>query len=166
MGRFYNTNHFTGKFGFAVQPSDDPGEVFGMEEQDRTEIDYFLDGSEENIRMVKKKLDEQYDILGVPQEKRVYHVESDEDATNKLYYPLATYAYEVVPLDEYKSKDMIAVGGDKEWEAQFYKDGLTEENSRIIAKPEKDLAIFRVYLGVKILSDLESEGECYLTAEL
>ena len=54
MGRFYHSNRFEGKFGFAIQNSDDP-EIFGMQEQEPSEIEYYLDGSEENIEQVGKK---------------------------------------------------------------------------------------------------------------
>ena len=36
MGRYYQTNNTEGKFGFAVQSSDDPA-IFGMEEEPRVE---------------------------------------------------------------------------------------------------------------------------------
>ena len=52
MGRYYNGD-IEGKFWFGVQSSDDP-EFFGMEEQPKYFIDYYID--EERIDVVKEAL--------------------------------------------------------------------------------------------------------------
>ena len=85
MGRYYNTNNFSGKFGFAVQSSDDP-EIFGMEAQEPTSIDYYLEATDESKAQVRKVLDEQYDILKVPQEERIYAVDpkNADEAWDKI----------------------------------------------------------------------------------
>ena len=89
MGRWYYTQNFEGKFGFAVQPSSD-AEIYGMEideeameeieracEEDGypvTSVEYFLQGDEESIRYAEMVLDAQYDIFNVPKEKRLYSI--------------------------------------------------------------------------------------------
>lgn len=52
MGRYYSGD-IEGKFWFGVQSSDDP-EFFGMKEQDRQYIDYFID--EEDLDEIKDGL--------------------------------------------------------------------------------------------------------------
>lgn len=54
MGRYYNGD-IEGKFWFGVQDSTDP-EFFGMEEQPKYSIDYFID--EERIEVIKEGLQE------------------------------------------------------------------------------------------------------------
>ena len=44
-----------------------------------TYIHYYLDGSEESQAYCKRVLDEQYDIVGFPKDKRVYYIDKEED---------------------------------------------------------------------------------------
>ena len=83
MGRYYyDQTGNQGKFWFAVQPSDDPKTIYGMSEVepdddwDEDEADgygeNYIDYDSSNDEYVKKQLDIQYDILGVPKDERKY----------------------------------------------------------------------------------------------
>lgn len=150
MGRFWNSNNHSGKFGFAVQPSDDPL-IFGMEEQEPTEINYYLDNSEESIEQIKKVLNQQYDILGIKEEDRIYHIENEDDVW-KL-------------LDKYHDQNYRpADDEDRANRAMLYHD----EKVKGGVVPIKDgitLAECRLNLGLNILDDLERDGYCELYAE-
>ena len=160
MGRYYTTEHFSGKFGFAVQPSYDP-EYFGMEEYSPNEIHYYLEGSVENIKAVTELLDLQYDICELPKEKRVYYVADD----NVLYDFVETVLDPVV-YREYDPEidDGAAVYGG------FEPDWLAEHgfsSGHLVTKTEAmQLAMFRIRLGLRILSDLKDRSECILVAEV
>ena len=84
MGRYYETNTGRrGKFMFGVQSSDDPG-YMGMNEQDRSYIDYYADRDDE--QKIRNKLDEQYDILGMPKGKRLYTYKEEKEYDER-YHP-------------------------------------------------------------------------------
>lgn len=155
MGRYYRSNRFEGKFGFAVQSSDDPA-IFGMEEQEPSEIEYYLDGSEENIERVAKKLDEQYDILEIPENERVYLLKCDEKDALQPLHELSEkyYTKHFREWNEESDKGKIPYSSEK-WQkgAVETKDGI-------------ELAWCRVYLGTKIYTELVVDGYCSLSAEL
>lgn len=147
MGRYYNTNTgHEGKFGFAVQASDDP-KIFGMEELRPSCIDYQLEGDEENIKHVKEVISKQYDILGVNKEDRIFELDSDK--------------IEAV-LEKYRDKNYHEYDEEKDDGIPYsFSDGsIMLPNNRDIP-----LAECRIQLGLTILDDLEKQGYCFLTAE-
>lgn len=150
MGRYYSSNNFDGKFGFGVQSSDDPS-IFGMEEQEPSEITYYLEGTDEAKAHCKKVIDEQYDFLGVAQEDRVYEIEKGGDIweLEEKYYDSGFREW-----TEELDKGKIPYSSDK------WKNGAVEIKDGI------ELAWCRVSLGCRIYSDLVKDGYCELTAEL
>lgn len=158
MGRYYH-NQFgeEGKFWFAVQPSDDPETVFGAtdvtDESDEDGFDEsYADYDIDNADYVKKKLDEQYDILGVPQDERRYNVTIDERGSyiwDDLFKYFLTY--------EKPKDDHIIPYGD-------FRNG--EHITYYAVSREKELAASRINLGLFILSTINRDGYCSLTAEL
>lgn len=150
MGRYYNTNNFDGKFGFAIQSSTDP-EIFGMEEREPSEILYYLEGTDEAKEYCKKVIDEQYDILEIPQEDRIYEIEKNGDIwdLSEKYYDKHWREY-----DKELDKGKTAYASNK------WKNGAME------IKEGTELAWCRVSLGCKIYTDLVKDGYCDLTAEL
>lgn len=172
MGRYYNSNNFNGKFAFAVQSSSDP-EFFGMEEQEPTEITYYLEDSEEARKEIKNKLDEQYDILEYPKEKRVYSIKKEEEL-NPLYDDMDKYIYRYIKNDELPEGVIGYASIHDGWWKQFVPDELKSlsevefrKNYSIIPKNgNTPLAMARIALGIRILSDLMLDGYCELYAEL
>lgn len=150
MGRYYNTNRFEGKFGFGIQDSCDP-EIFGMSEQEPTEIDYYLEANDDSLKECKDKIDEQYDFLGVKQEDRIYEIEKSSD-TWDLYDKY--YDKHFREFDDEKDKGKIPYHSEK-W-----------NNGAVEVKEGIELAWCRVSLGCKIYTDLVKDGYCSLTAEL
>lgn len=160
MGRYYNTDTGReGKFMFATQSSDDP-EYLGMHEQERCSIDYYAD--EDDVEDITKKLDEQYDILGIAKKDRIYKHTCDKN-DYKAY-------------DEWESR----VCKDKVWktltddEVEAYKkehqgklDFWAGENNitMIEIEPGRCLALARIRLALDILSDIAETGSCSLEAE-
>lgn len=153
MGRYWNSNSHEGKFGFAVQPSDDP-EIFGMESQEPCVIDYYLGGDAENIAEAEKVLDKQYDILGVAKKDRIYEYTSE-------------YYYEEISaiLKKYHKKNWHRYNEAEDGKIIPYADEEWQEgavpNNRDVALAEN-----RLDLGLAILTELKKDGYCSLTAEL
>lgn len=158
MGRYYQ-NQFgeEGKFWFAVQPSDDPETVFGATDVtdesdedgfDESYADYDIDDGD----FVRKKLDEQYDILGVPQDERRYNVSADK-RSSYLWDDLFKY---FLTYEKPEGFDGIPYGD--------FKDG--EHITYYALSKEKELAASRISLGLFILSTINRDGYCSLTAEL
>lgn len=158
MGRYYYSDTGkTGKFWFAVQPSTDPKDVFDMDEleyegegePDPTIVDYWTD-DKDNVRRQLKK---QYDILGVPRDKRKYEAceESDYVWKDLLEYFLT----DKVPLP--LKNDAVTPAG--------YDMGRGKPRMYPISK-EKELAASRVELGLFILGDIINSGCCSISAEL
>ena len=139
-------------------------------EDDPTYIHYYLDGSEESQAYCKRVLDEQYDIVGFPKDKRVYYIDKEEDL-EPVYQENRKHIYKIV--EKGTSKD-IPYGGEKDWWKAFAPkelQSLTDEefNKKYDVVPESDkkvLAAARIILGIKILSELERDGFCDLDAEL
>lgn len=156
MGRYYNTNNYYGKFGFAVQSSTDP-EVFGMTEQDPTEVTYYIE--EDQVDRVVKTLDEQYALCEVPQEERIYYVANDKELAEYVENHVEPRIYR----EEAPGDNVIPYGGfSKEF---LEKHGFKSEH--LVPKSRKmDVARFRILLGLRILSDLKRDGYCELIAEL
>lgn len=157
MGRYYRTAcEREGKFGFGSQPSTDPADFFEMQEQEPSEIAYTI--GKNNYDMVKKKVDGLYDKLKVPKEERIYYIKREE--RNKLGDLLEKYAYKKVNNAEIKRYNKI----DGFRHEVYYHE---EKNKSLIDVFEgAGLCCSRVRLGVVILSDLQDDGFCELTAEL
>lgn len=152
MGRYYsNQEGESGKFWFAVQPSDDPQTIYGMDEDE--ECDYAVDYWTDDDEYVRFKLYEQYDILGVPKDKRKYEFETMEEMGKYVWEELESYF-----LTNKKSEDpsVIAYG--------MYDND--EHKTMYPISKEKELAASRVQLGLFILNTIRKYGECSLNAEL
>ena len=159
MGRYYQTETGReGKFGFGSQPSTDPGDFFDMDEQEPSEITYTLD--ERNKDMVKEKVDGLYDQLKVPKEERIYYLKKEREKEDKLGDLLEKYAYKKVnnaEVKRYNERDGFE-------HVEYYCD---EKHKTIIdVFQNAGLCCSRIRLGLTILSDLQDDGFCELTAEL
>lgn len=159
MGRYYNTQTGKeGKFWFAVQPSDDPRTVYHMGEvepddewdEESEYSDTYTDYESSDAEKIKKHLDEQYDILGVPKEERKYKC---EDEGEYVWEDLAKYF-----LTERETKDAMG------HTACGYYMGDDKPTMYPISS-EKELAASRVQLGLVIYNTILTEGICMLNAE-
>lgn len=154
MGRYYNTNTGrTGKFMFGVQNSDDP-EYMGMSE-DPSYIQYYA--SQDDEPKIRKKLDEQYDILGVPNDKRMYTYGDYGEYDKYENSELADRVWVTVNVND---KDELAkYDGQTRWASDKGNDYVCFERSGMA------LVLARIRLGTTILSDIKDEGYCSLEAE-
>ena len=158
MGRYYhNQDGNEGKFWFAVQPSDDPATVFGgMDVTDKSDEDGFDEGYTDydidDAEYVKKKLNEQYDILGVPEDKRRFDMPIDKRG-KYIWEELFDYIFSHEKPDGF---DGIPYGD--------YKDG--EHRTYYALSKEKELAASRLDLGLFIYNTIKRDGICSMTAEL
>lgn len=158
MGRYYSTAcEREGKFGFGSQPSTDPGDFFEMEEQEPNEITYTIEKN--NYDMVKEKVDGLYDKLKVPAEERIYYLKKEKEK-DKLGDLLEKYAYKKVnnaEVKRYNKRDGFE-------HVTYY----NEEKHKVFidAFEGAGLCCSRIRLGLVILSDLQDDGFCELTAEL
>lgn len=159
MGRYFTTETGRdGKFGFGSQPSTDPGDFFDMEEQEPCEIVYVI--GKDKYDMVKEKVDGLYDRLKVPTEERIYYLKKEREEEDKLGNLLEKYAYKKVNNAEVKRYNRI----DGFEHVTYYSE---EKNKTLIDTFEgAGLCCSRVRLGLTILSDLQDDGICELTAEL
>lgn len=156
MGRYYDTDGGRqGKFMFGVQPSDDPG-YMGMHEQEPTTVEYYAD--EDDVEKITKKLDEQYDIIGIPKNERLYYCkdwqEMDKYEREVLHDKIFITVY---------AKDETAIkahGGETRWASGKGNDYVDFE---IKGMP---IVLARIRLGLDILSDIKDNGFCALNAEL
>ena len=149
MGRYYYAGKFSGKFGFGVQSSSDP-EYFGMYREDV--IRYYLSDYVEEMDNVKHIIDEQYDILELPLEDRVYEFDSNE------------------AIDEYESEVLIPIAFRPATEEEINDKNINKfydpRGSCVEAKQEQSyLALCRIRLGLCIYNELRINGECTLEAE-
>lgn len=160
MGRYYNTQTGKeGKFWFAVQPSDDPKTIYHMDEIEPDEewdeesgySQSYADYESDDAESIKKHLDEQYDILGVPKEERKYECEKEGEY---VWEDLAKYylTEQEPPKD---ASGHVACG---------YYMGEDKPTMYPISHA-KELAASRVQLGLVIYNTILTEGECLLTAE-
>ena len=161
MGRYYDTSTGrNGKFMFAVQNSDDP-EYMGMGE-DPTYIHYYA--SDQDKDKITKRLDEQYDILGIDKKNRLYDMPRKDDGSDDFE------AY-----DKWEEKYLH----DKVWKYVKHSEQSDEDKKKITWSSNKGseyvgieiesgrcLALARIRLAIKILSDINDEGYCSLDAEL
>lgn len=144
MGRYWNTESFDGKFGFGCQSSNDP-EIFGMYEE--SVIHY--EATEDEIPQCEEALQKQYDLLKIPLHERCWKVENREEL-DKAYDRYEGYAFEECVPDESKWCDIDKQGNVTHWKERF--DGAA-------------LALYRIHLGLAILSELKENGQCFLDAE-
>ena len=160
MGRYYSVQTGKeGKFWFAVQPSDDPKTVYHMGEiepddewdEESGYSDSYTDYESADAEKIKKHLDEQYDILGVPKEERKYRCENEGEY---VWEDLAKYY-----LTE-KEPPKDAMGH----MACGYYMGDDKPTMYPISS-EKELAASRVQLGLVIYNTILTEGICMLNAE-
>lgn len=161
MGRmYYDQTGNEGKFWFAVQPSDDPKTIYGMGEvepddegdEDSGYGETYIDYESSNDEYVKKQLDKQYDILGVPKEERKYKY---DNGNAYVWDDLAKYF-----LTEQEPPEDAT--GHK---ACGYHMGEGEPTMYPISS-EKELAASRVVLGLFIYNSIKNNGSCFMTAEL
>ena len=156
MGRYYNTQTGKeGKFWFAVQPSDDPRTIYHMDDvseyDEEEDYESYSDYESSDAESIKKHLDEQYDILGVPKEERKYKC---EDEGEYVWETLAKYYLtEKEPPED--ASGHVACG---------YYMGEGKPTMYPISHA-KELAASRVQLGLVIYNTILTEGECLLTAE-
>lgn len=158
MGRYYH-NQFgeEGKFWFGVQPSDDPATVFGAtyvtDESDEDGFDEdYKDYDIDDDEYVAKKLNEQYDILGVPTEKRRFDVPLDKRGSY-IWDELFDYIFTYEKPEKY---DGIPYGD--------FKDG--EHITYYALSKEIELAASRISLGLFILDTIRRAGVCSMTVGL
>lgn len=159
MGRYYSTQTGKeGKFWFAVQPSDDPRTVYHMGEiepddewdEESEYSDSYTDYESADAEKIKKHLDEQYDILGVPKEERKYKCENEGEY---VWEDLAKYylTEQEPPKDEAYKVCGYYMGEDKP--------------TMYPISSAKELAASRVQLGLVIYNTILTEGICMLNAE-
>ena len=148
MGRYYTTasGDYDGKFWFGVQPSDDPA-IFGLQETDNDD-DSYIDYEGADKAKVRRELHKQFDILGVPREKRMFKFDNGDQ--------VGTYVWDEL-RDYYMTKQRSA--DDREIPYSF-----GEETLYPISR-KKELAAARVELGLKILNEMRTNGNCWLNAE-
>lgn len=151
MGRYYSTSGGReGKFMFAVQSSDDP-EYMGMHEEPPSTITYYAD--EHDTKKIKKKLDEQYDILGVPKEDRIYYCKDEKSGTDFEDKVLHDRVFVTVKDGDERYKGKVGwYNGQK---------GYTDYEI-----PGRAICLARIRLALDILSDIKDNGYCSLDAEL
>lgn len=158
MGRYYNTAlGRSGKFGFGCQPSDDPGEFFGMYPIS-CQYEIYDDESGKGNEKVWRIVDSLYDKAGVPKNERIYSfqekLDGDSDSEWELFRELYhKYFFRKATEAERKSgKNLFA--------------GETNESPEIEAFKDAYLVQSRLWLGLIILSDIKDEGCCSLDAEM
>lgn len=163
MGRmYYDQTGNQGKFWFAVQPSDDPKTIYGMSEVepdadwDEEEADgygeSYIDYESSDDEYVKKQLDIQYDILGVPKEERKYECDDDN-------------AYVWDDLAKYFLTEQEPQEDESGYRACGYHMGDDKPTMYPISS-EKELAASRVVLGLFIYNSIKNNGSCFMTADL
>lgn len=138
-----------------MQPSDDPATVYHMDDvseyDEEEDYESYSDYESSDAEKIKKHLDEQYDILGVPKEERKYECKEEG---KYVWEDLAKYYLtEQEPPED-------AMGH----RACGYYMGEGEPTMYPISR-EKELAASRVQLGLVIYNTILTEGECLLTAE-
>lgn len=162
MGRYYQTQTGKeGKFWFAVQPSDDPEKVYGMSELEYDDEhadeagegygEWYVDFETADADYVKKQLDKQYDILGVPKDKRKYKIDDEGDY---VWHDIVDYYLTEEQTKDEHGRDNIG-----------YSMGDDKPTMYPISK-EKELAASRVQLGLVVYNCILNNGYCCITADL
>lgn len=140
---------------FGVQPSDDPAEM-GMHEQEPLVVNYYAD--EDDVPNITKKLDEQYDKLGVPKEQRIYSYDKYEEAVKFEEEVLTDRVFVHVKEDD--TETMEKYKNNTRWCSSKGNDYVDFE------KEGMAICLARVRLALDILSDIKATGYCDLEAEL
>lgn len=161
MGRqYYTDTGKEGKFWFAVQPSDDPKTIYGMGEmppddyeEDESYGEAYTDYESSDDEYVKKQLDKQYDILGVPKDERKYEMD---------YNDIGTYVWDTL-RKYYLTTEEPKPDAQGHTECGYHM-GDNEPTHYPISK-EKELAASRVDLGLIIYNEIKKNGSCFMTAE-
>ena len=153
MGRYYTTasGNYDGKFWFAVQPSDDPETVFGLRDVTDCDDEYcqsYADYEGADQTKVRRELHKQFDILGVPREKRMFKFDNGGQ--------VGTYVW-----DELRGYYMTNKKSDDVREIPY---AFGEETLYPISR-EKELAASRIELGLCILNEMRTQGGCSINAE-
>lgn len=162
MGRYYTLGSGKGgKFGFGVQPSSDP-EHFGMSV---TNIEYMSHANKEAKDFVRERLNECYDILGVPTEERLLKIVPDEEKHEYADRLWDKYVVDLVDRDEAQEgfRHSLKKAPYTLTESQTEKlkaEGKDPSKFSAVAKNEDvQLAYYRISLGLNILFEMESVGE-------
>lgn len=136
---------------FGVQYSTDPEEM-GMSE-DPTYIQYYA--SDEDEPRVRERLDRQYDLLGIPNDKRMYYMKDwgEYDKYEKDVLEDKVWIKCKVGGEEDKKH-----GGETRWAGDSDDEVMYERKGMA-------LILARIRLGLVILSDIKDEGYCSLEAE-
>lgn len=159
MGRYYNFDSGReGKFAFGVQSSTDPGDVFGMEEAGSSTIEYYMKNDEEHKQMVKDKINEQYEILGVPASERRYEFKDDDDKHEYLGNIWDKYCVKIVPTESL-AKGQMPYALTELQEAKLKAEGKNPRDYSAINNGSMPLADARVRLGLNILAEMEEQAE-------
>lgn len=110
----------------------------------------YTDYESADAEKIKRHLDEQYDILGVPKEERKYKL---EDEGEYVWHDLVKYflTEQEPPKDEAYKVVGYYMGEDKP--------------TMYPISSEKELAASRVQLGLVIYNTILTEGICMLNAE-
>lgn len=143
-----------------MQPSDDPKTIYGMSEvepdadwdEDSGYGENYIDYDSSNDEYVKKQLDKQYDILGVPKEERKYEC---DDGNAYVWDDLAKYFLTEQEPQEDATGYMVCgyhMGDDKP--------------TMYPISSEKELAASRIVLGLFIYNSIKNNGSCFMTADL
>ena len=152
MGRYYTSGSgkFDGKFWFGVQPSDDPETVYGMRETESDDVSY-SDYESDDKAKVRRVLNKQFDILGVPKDKRVYKFNDDNEVGCYVWDELRNYY-----MTENKEE-----GVDRPYYAGEGKPSIYPKSH------ELELAAARVQLGLNILNEMRcnEDGNAWINAE-
>lgn len=152
MGRYYTSGSgkFDGKFWFGVQPSDDPETIYGMREVGTDDSSY-SDYESDNSAKVRRVLNKQFDILGVPKDKRVYKFNDDNEVGCYVWDELRDY---------YMTNDREK-GIDRPYYAGEGKPSMYPKSH------ELELAASRLQLGLCILNEMreDKDGVAHINAE-
>ena len=149
MGRYYRTESgHCGKFLVALQNSDDPG-TLGMVEQDQQTINYYADDN--HLDDITDALDKEYDVLHVDEKDRKY----DIPQKNLEIEGVDSFTLDTDDFDKrlYAYTDML-------------KDKYLQPSEDKITEDRQYLALGRIELALRIISDIKQEGYCALEADL
>ena len=127
MGRYWSTNSFEGKFGFALQNSSDFYDYFDCELTNDADTYCELEYTGKPEPIIKK-LNGLYEFVGLPAE-----------------YPTTFESNQ--ELEDYVWKD------------------LYERRPDNFAPADIRLALYRIWCGHAVLSDLLTDGYCHIVAD-
>ena len=162
MGRYYDTSTGReGKFMFATQDSTDP-QYLGMRENQNF-IEYYADT--DDVENITAKLNEQYDILDVPEKDRIYLLPSENVNDDEA---MERYENEVLwdkVFESFHHGDLHKAHKKYGKKATHWGSKNGDEYVDFERKDGRALALARVRLALIILTDIAEEGYCELRAE-